>query len=857
MKEFEWLAGLVRKGTEQGVVFNLTAEEWKLLDVDPAPVQRIDFQRFTGADFRDRSAPIATKKIERWKISKTRSGKGMLLGTEKAFLKTELTDKSRFFVVGSVILELAAMVEIVNFPPTRFNVFKLIFLDGLTIVGSATRTPRWTVYDDEQLTIGTEPITTVNEKGDEITGINMFDYFQSTPKTRTVRLPQMRGAVVDYLVQIDYFHRKTHLAHRDIKGENVMIVSGKGPGWKTKIIDYGFAGPFDRRGLDEDRQEQVVSDDEQLYHQEALHAIYPYWHPYIVSGKGKAVLEVEAMEGGWKPVTLTSSGTLDRVVTRKDLQKNDVFAMGVAVIHMLLGRYGNTNFTVGKKKYSIDNDWLWPYVDGKYGYMLFATRGPPSRGTQVIDPAVLLHAESVIDVNYSRDEANSFKAMLRAMLDSKAFLDEESDLNTAAGALKAGGYIVNPDLDSVRPFLEVPDFEPHTMIKFDGGGGSTGDGMDTNPTHTSGPQAPHVAPIAAAKTRAELDAAFSWAMGETASTGGLIGYPGKPYLASYGDVHRSGRVWSVTKSICGFVIAKATMEGRYDPTQPVQTQLRKSMAFYTHMAGITPAHLLTHTSGLKTEDIGVMSYMKIAIKKNDALGWLPDKEFVEHWVDDMVKGGASVSYYDSPKRTADDHAAVAAASAFRGNAPFDYDDVGTQIAVIAFAVDQRSRKNDDSYTVLQEAKDLQFGGRDIKWQTPFEGAPHRFTVGFAGVELTATEMYQLGRTWVDKYPDVMEFIYNSPLCATITDKRTRIGWRYSYFFWIPVKEAVGGRRILCAIGFLGQDILIDLDTKLVAVRLHRFNEGGDDIRHDVKNKFPDFVPFVTAYLDRLKALSSV
>lgn len=297
------------------------------------------------------------------------------------------------------------------------------------------------------------------------------------------------------------------------------------------------------------------------------------------------------------------------------------------------------------------------------------------------------------------------------------------------------------------------------------------------------------------------------------------------YADRKGD--RNSNIFSVTKTLCGNEIVLLYLNGLVD--------IIEDASKYVGILGLDPAlykgpgiiDYCNHTSGLLSgfvED----APGKVGIK--DAFNIYLDVDKCTKSV--MERGTRGVPQEWQNRR-------------------FNYDNYGSWMAAALTETAIRTRQlcNDpkhfethpDSIFFLRDACILHFmpwaqGGAPVVWRLCGGDTVYKHTVGFSGVHMSGADMKQYAYNMYVNYNPLLQFIYGAkaftrPDGTTVTNNRTveandhnvtpgsksRLEYRYYGGSWLL---DIQGRRCVCAIGMLGQMIMIDIDTGVIAIRKH-------------------------------------
>lgn len=280
-----------------------------------------------------------------------------------------------------------------------------------------------------------------------------------------------------------------------------------------------------------------------------------------------------------------------------------------------------------------------------------------------------------------------------------------------------------------------------------------------------------------------------------------------------GDPNVAADVYSVTKSVFGLLVADAHMKHskaktrnrRFNVHDRVFDMMLKQGPdgkpindAATVIGNVTLNMLLTQTSGVDTKEVGYGDIL--ALKRGTMLEvWAPTKV---------------TALRTEPVDT---------------QAPFLYNNVMTQFAEFPYAASMRRIRRDLYFTTKDEAMNTIFAfDNRIEWMTDFESSPaFQSTAVFMGIRMTGAQMLQLGIHLLatPRLFAVLEFIHAWEAQAAVTGAGYdhRDGWTYSFLWWVPPPARYGNTRWLVAIGLFGQYLVINLDTKLVAVRQHNLS----------------------------------
>jgi CubicO group peptidase (beta-lactamase class C family) len=290
-------------------------------------------------------------------------------------------------------------------------------------------------------------------------------------------------------------------------------------------------------------------------------------------------------------------------------------------------------------------------------------------------------------------------------------------------------------------------------------------------------------------------------------------------------------VFSVTKSIVGFIIAMHVMKSpktRFGVNDDLADMMLKYFQLSPERAaqykGMTLINLVNHTSGLKSGYTGVPGQVTF---KDIAALFLGSKDSYK-----LLREGTSGV----------DRSVIGT---------FNYDNYGSAMACVLFELKMRRRQlaaqksraaaaadPKDIYFVSDEAQRVLFEpsiGRDVVWPRCENHGYSQHTCGFSGIKLSGDEMVRLAAHMLANHMDVLEYIYrdktelNEHGFKVVANDRNvtpgaegasamRLEYDYSFGFWLPRTRS--RRRYVCMIGMLGQLVMMDLDTKFVAIRKH-------------------------------------
>lgn len=314
---------------------------------------------------------------------------------------------------------------------------------------------------------------------------------------------------------------------------------------------------------------------------------------------------------------------------------------------------------------------------------------------------------------------------------------------------------------------------------------------------------------------------------KTSSTTSCVVDINKKVVFAYGDNDKRARIFSMTKSITGFLIAHDMLYAPEGSQIPMFNNVSAVMfgdaslaeddawsALRLKIDGVELNELCTQTSNLVTQEYGGDDF---------AAMWFNPQLNFEVWVNDRVVGANRTQH-----QTHD----------------FSYDNVATQIAGMLFETHKRRRGASEEYLLADDILARFFENQDAACFVDGGLGMHKYTGAYTGIQATRDALLHMARTmlYTPEYRRVLEVIQEWAAAADVPYAH-RADWRYSFLFWIP---KLYDRRIVCMIGFLGQYVVFDLDRDVIGIRQHAV-EFEDLINQ--KDQCPRFVEEVIAFAD--------
>jgi hypothetical protein len=296
-------------------------------------------------------------------------------------------------------------------------------------------------------------------------------------------------------------------------------------------------------------------------------------------------------------------------------------------------------------------------------------------------------------------------------------------------------------------------------------------------------------------------------------------------------------VMSITKSITGFVWAYLVFKSREYPNL---RECLLSNGEFSYMAryidqrhNTLPAleelktarvkQMLTHTSGIVLKESGPVDIMEIITCSY------------------KTKRAGESSAHAPPLFSLETVVAETLYSGVLHRNEFHYDNLLCQTVIIGLEELMRCKGGDDfmlkDYIIDNFIDQTARATMRDTWRVTYAGfnneknKPVFNTLGFWGVRMSGAALTQYGVFLMKNHLDVLLQIHDDPqfyvtLGEFSDDKKNkpsgkRMGWRYSFFWWIPrfaFDASTEKYKIVAAIGYQGQYLLMELTTGYVFVR---------------------------------------